>query len=162
MNNKKIERDPLKVFARTPGRLQKLVSGLSKKQLRYRPAPRKWSIIEIVSHLADTELVLAFRFRMALAQSGTPLQATNQDKWANLLRYQQSDVREQIDLFSSVRKRNLALLRSLSEDKWLRFGIHEERGKETVGRMAQLYAAHDINHMSQVEAIRKLLKAKRT
>jgi uncharacterized damage-inducible protein DinB len=156
-----IGKDPMKVLERTPRRLRKLVKGLKKKQVRYQPAASKWSIVQIINHIADTELVLAFRLRMALAQSGAPLQATDQDKWATVLNYEKADVDEQTDLFTTVRRRNLAIWKSLSDEEWQRFGMHEERGKETVERIAQLYAGHDINHLNQIEAIRKSIKKKK-
>ncbi len=156
-----IGKDPMKVLALTPKRLRKLVKGLKKKQLRYQPAAGKWSIAQIINHLADSELVLAWRYRMALAQSGSALQAQDQDKWASALDYENADVGEQFNLFRTVRRRHLAILKSLSDEQWQRFGMHEERGKETVERIAQLYAGHDINHLNQIEAIRKFFKKKR-
>jgi uncharacterized damage-inducible protein DinB len=153
-----IGKDPLKVLARTPRRLRKLVKGLKKKQLRHQSAPGKWSIVQIVSHLADTELVLAWRLRMVLAQTGSPLGAMDQDKWADNMKYQANDLDEQVKLFTAVRERHLAIWNSLTEDDWQKFGIHEERGKETVARITQHYAGHDINHLNQVEAIRNSFK----
>ena len=156
-----IGKDPMKVLERTPRRLRKLVKGLKKKQLRYQPAPGKWAITQIITHMADTELVLAFRLRMSLAQSGSPLLAMDQDKWATGLNYEKADVDEQIDLFSAVRRQHLAIWNSLKEEDWLKYGMHEERGKETVERITQHYAGHDINHLNQIEAIRKSFKKKK-
>lgn len=156
-----IGKDPMKVLSSTSKRLRKLVKGLKKKQLRYQPAAGKWSITQIINHMADSELVLAFRLRMALSQSGSPLQAMDQDKWAAGLNYEKADVDEQIDLFSTVRKQHLAIWNSLSEEDWQKYGMHEERGKETVERITQHYAGHDINHLNQIEAIRKVFKKKK-
>ncbi len=153
-----IGKDPLKVLAQTPKRLRKLIKGLKKKQLRIQPAPGKWSIAQIVTHLADTEIVLAFRLRMVLAQSGTPLQAMDQDKWAAGLKYVEADVDEQLGLFTTLRRNHLALWKSLSDEDWQKYGMHEERGKETVERITHHFAGHDINHLNQIEAIRSLLK----
>lgn len=149
-----IGKDPLDVLRKTPKRLKRLVRGLKKKQLYMQPAPGKWSIAQIVHHLADTEIVLAFRLRMVLAQPGTPLQAMDQDKWAVGLHYDRADVDEQIELFSTLRRNHLHLWDSLSADDWQKFGIHEERGKETVERITQHFAGHDINHLNQIVAIR--------
>lgn len=146
--------DPLEVLRKTPKRLSKLVKGLKKKQLHTSPAPGKWSIAQIVTHLADTEIVLAFRLRMVLAQPGTPLQAMDQNKWAAGLRYDQADVDEQIELFCALRRNHLAIWDSLTDEDWQKFGIHEERGKETVERITQHFAGHDINHLKQIDAIR--------
>lgn len=156
-----IGKDPLNVLAQTPKRLRKLTKGLKKKQLRFQPAPGKWSITQIITHMADTELVLAFRLRISLAQSGSPLMAMDQDKWAAGLNYERADVDDQIDLFSAVRKQHISMWNSLPEDDWQKFGMHEERGKETVERITQHYAGHDINHLNQIEAIRNSFKKKK-
>jgi len=156
-----IGKDPLLVLSQTPARLKRLTRGLSRAQLRKPPAEGKWSIIQIVTHLADVELVLAFRLRMALAQSGSPLQAVDQDKWAGGLRYEQADLKNKIDLFTTVRKDHLAMYRTLTPEQWERYGMHEERGKESVEHMVQLYAGHDINHLQQIEHIIQLLKKKK-
>lgn len=156
-----IGKDPLKVLSQTSKRLRKLVKGLKKKQLRHHPAPGKWSIAQIVTHLADTEIVLAFRLRMVLAQSGSPLMAMDQDKWASGLKYEKANVDDQLDVFRIVRRQHLAIWKSLNEEDWQKFGMHEERGKETVERITQHYAGHDINHLNQIEAIRRSFKKKK-
>lgn len=150
-----IGQEPLEILSSTPGRLRRLMAGLSEKQLRTKPGKGRWAIVQIVSHLADSEIVVAFRLRMAIAQSGSPLQATDQDKWAAGLKYQRASVGQKIELFTALRKDTVALLRSLKSETWHRFGMHEERGKETVERIAQMYAGHDVNHVRQVESIRR-------
>jgi hypothetical protein len=148
-----IGKDPLKVLARTPKRLRKLVRGLKKKHARFQQAPGKWSIVQIVSHLADSEMVLAWRLRMVLAQSGSPLGAMDQNKWAENMAYETNDLDDQLRLFTVVRESHLALWNAMRDEEWEKFGIHEERGKETVARIVQHYAGHDVNHLNQIEAI---------
>ncbi len=151
-----IGKDPMKVLERTPRRLRKLVKGLKKKQLRYQYAPGKWSIAQIVNHLADAELTGAFRLRMMVSQAGSPILAYDQNAWANTLHYDRSNVDEKVELFAAVRKSQLEIWDSLNESDWEKFGLHSERGKETVERFAQLHAGHDINHLNQIRAIRKM------
>jgi len=150
-----IGKDPLNVLASTPARLRRLVGRLNEKQLRTPLAKGKWSIIQIVTHLADVEVVLAFRIRIALAQSGSPLQAMDQDRWASGLHYDKANLKRKLDLFAAVRGDHIRLFRSLKTDEWKRYGMHQERGKETVEHIVRLYAGHDINHLKQIEMIRK-------
>ncbi len=156
-----IGKDPLKVLSSTAGRLKQLTKGLKKKQLRFKPASETWSITQIVAHLADAELVGAFRLRMMVSQSGSPIQAYDQGLWANTMNYENADVKEKIKLFSTLRNGQLAIWKSLKDDEWEKFGMHAERGKETIERFAQLYAGHDINHLNQIEAIRNSFKKKK-
>jgi hypothetical protein len=146
---------PLDVLAGTPLKLKRLIHGLNERQLRKAPARGKWSIAQIVAHLCDGEVVLAYRFRKILAEPGCEIQAYDQDAWAKRLRYDLSDTGERLALFSFLRKSNVTLLGSLRPADWKLAGIHAERGRETIARLALLYAGHDLNHQKQVEKIVK-------
>ena len=151
-------RSPLAVQRATPGRLARLVRGLSRTQLRRRPGPGRWSINEIAAHLAETEIVLGYRIRAILAMNGTPIQSTEQDVWARTGRYQQRDPRESLALLRTLREANLALIRSLSPREMGRYGMHSERGKESIAHIVRIYAGHDVNHLAQIERIRRSLR----
>jgi len=146
-------RDPLRIQAATPGRIRKLVRWLPARKLKRRPAPGKWSIAEILAHLADAELVGGSRIRMILGAPGTPIPAFDQDDWARTMRYREQDARTSLEAFCVLRERNLALLRSLKPRQWKQYGMHQERGKETVARVAEMFAGHDINHLGQIERL---------
>ena len=147
--------DFLALQSAAPEKLAALVGGLSKEQLEHRPSPEKWSIQEIVAHLADDELVGGYRLRMILSSSGTDIQAFDQDIWARTGRYDKIDVRSSLELFRVLRQANLALLGTLDSAEWDMFGVHAERGVETVRDIAMYFAGHDINHFRQIEAIRR-------
>jgi hypothetical protein len=146
-------RHPLKAQASAPGRLVRLIRGTSQKRLSRRPAPGKWSVKEILAHLSDTELVGGYRIRKILEKNGTPIQAFDQDEWAKAGDYKRRDPRRSLELFSALRKANLELLRSLGPAEWKRYGLHQERGKETIAHIVRLFAGHDINHIRQIERI---------
>ena len=146
---------PLRVQQATPGRIRKLVRPLTRRQLKRRPAPGKWSITEILAHLAEVELVAGYRIRMILGSPGTPIQAFDQDVWAKVGRYRELDPRKCLEMFSILRDHNLALLRSLTPRQWKQYGMHQERGKETVARIAEMFAGHDLNHLRQIEKLAK-------
>ena len=146
--------DFLALQAAAPTTLASLIDGLSAEELARRPAPQKWSIQELVAHLADDELVGAYRIRMILSAPGTPIQAFDQDVWARTGRYDTTDVRSSLEMFRVLREANLALLRSLRPEEWKMSGMHAERGAESIRDIAMYYAGHDINHFKQIEAIR--------
>ena len=147
--------DFLALQAAAPAKLASLVAGLSAEQLGRRPTPAKWSIQEVVAHLADDELVGGYRLRMILSSPGSALQAFDQDVWARTGRYYARDVSSSLELFRVLREANLALLRSLSADQWDKFGVHTERGVESIRDIAMYFAGHDINHFQQIDAIRQ-------
>ena len=144
--------DPLEVMASTPRRLGRLVAGLPSGELMRQP-PGRWSIAQIVSHLADAELVLAYRARQILASPGTPIQSYDQEAWVASEHAETSDAYESLTLFTAIRDGNLRLLRRLTADERGRAGIHAERGEESIAHLMKLYAGHDRNHVAQVERI---------
>ena len=148
-------KDPLKIQKSTPKKLAKAIKPLSKKQMRRRPAPGKWSVAEIFAHLVDTELVASWRLRLILASNGTPIQGFDQDAWAQTFRYQDRDPKEALKVFRVLRENNLYMLKSVPRKLWENHGMHSERGKETVAQIARLYAGHDLNHLEQIERIAK-------
>jgi hypothetical protein len=145
--------DALSVLRSTPSRIKQAVKGIPKKRLYTRPAPNKWSVAEIVAHLAETEIVLGWRYRSVVEKSGVTLQPFEQDDWAKNSHYADSDIAEMLALFASVRKANIVFLQGLSAQQWKRFGMHQERGKETIAHIVNLEAGHDINHFKQIKKI---------
>jgi uncharacterized damage-inducible protein DinB len=154
-------KDPLRVQRETPKKLQQLIKLLDKKQLAKRPEPGKWSITEIVAHLADTELVGGWRMRLILGNSGVPLQPFDQDVWAETLGYSKRDAKVSLETFRVLREANLAMLKSLPKSLWENYGMHQERGKETIAHIVRMFAGHDLNHLGQVERIAKESRSKR-
>ena len=144
---------PLAVQAATAKKLERIIKGLPTAKMRKRPAPDKWSINEILAHLADSEIVLGFRMRMILAAPGTPITAVDQDSWVTSGRYEKRDPRKSVEHFRVFREANLALLKSLSPEQWKQHGMHSERGRETIEHIVCIYAGHDINHLQQIERI---------
>jgi len=148
------ERDPTAVLSETPSALSRAIDGLSPQQLRQPEQPGKWSIAQILQHLADSELVSSWRMRLILAQDRPPLTGYDQDLWADRLHYQQSDPSHAIELFVVLRRANLALLRQASPSDVKRVGVHVERGEESIEHLRRLIAGHDLLHLRQIERVR--------
>jgi hypothetical protein len=145
--------DALKVQTRTARQLERLIKGKAASQLRKRPAPDKWSVVEILAHLADCEVVNVWRMRQIVSAPGTPIQAFDQDAWAATGSYRKRDPRKSLEQFSVLRQRNLAWLKSLAPEQWEHYGMHAERGKETITHLVRLIAGHDINHLRQIKRL---------
>jgi len=145
--------DPLKVEAGTAKKLERLLKGVPASKLRKRPAPGKWSVAEILAHLADTEIVGGFRIRLILGAPGTPIMGFDQDAWVISGHYAKRDPGKSIGQFRAVREANLSLLKSLTPEQWKHWGMHSERGQESVEHIAKMFAGHDLNHLRQIEAI---------
>lgn len=145
--------DPLRIQQLTPARLARLIEGISAQKLRRRPARDKWSIVEILAHLAEDEFASSWRYRQMIEHDGVTLFAFDQELWAGLSNYATWNAHEALELFRLLRAANLRMLRALSPEHWEHSGSHVERGTLTVRDLARHMAAHDINHTKQIEAL---------
>ena len=146
-------KDPIRTQTETAKRLARLLKRGTPAKLKKRPAPDKWSVVEILAHLADVEMVTGWRLRSILGAPGTPIQAFDQDAWAASGQYTKRDPRKSLEQFRVLREANLALLKPLSPEQRKFFGMHAERGEESIERLTQMIAGHDINHLEQIESI---------
>lgn len=146
-------RDPLKVQSATAKKLARLIKGATPAKLRKRPAADKWSPAEILAHLADAEIVVSWRVRSILGAPGTPIQAFDQDSWVVAGHYGKRDARKSLEQFRVLREANLALYKMLAPEQWKHYGMHAERGEESIERIVRMMAGHDINHLEQVERL---------
>ena len=147
-------RDPFAVLDETVPALERAVQGLSPRQFTQPEAEGKWSVRHVLQHLADSEVVWAWRLRLVLAQDRPPLTGYDQDKWADRLGYADIDPRDSVAMFSILRRGNLRLVEGASRDDLQRVGVHVERGEESLAHQLKLYAGHDILHLNQLERIR--------
>ncbi len=147
------DRDPLTVLAETPGRLRSLVSSATPDQLTWTSSPTRWTITQIVAHLADAEIAGAWRFRSVLAQDGIALGAYDQNAWAAAFRYEQAPATESVALFAALRTATLRVLRAVDPSHLQHAGLHSERGRESITRLEEVYAGHDLNHLAQIERL---------
>lgn len=142
--------DPLEVIRDTPGRCALAIQGLTSEALNRIPAPGKWSVRDILCHLADCEVVFAFRLRQALAEDRHVIQPFDQDRWAAT--YAHYEANAALAVFSSVRLWNLALIAGLGPDSFGKTLNHPERGDMTFQTVVETMAGHDLNHLRQIEA----------
>jgi len=144
--------DPRRVQAASAARLARLIRGVTPRRLARKPAPGKWSVNEIVAHLSETEIVVGWRMRAIVGAPGTAIQAYDQDAWAAAGNYAARDARTSLEFFRSARVANLDWLRRLRPEQWKHYGIHAERGEESIETIVRMIAGHDLNHIRQVES----------
>jgi len=145
------DRNAVEVIENTSRRLYEASASLGAAGIEWRPAPNKWNAREILCHLADCEIVFAFRLRQTLAEDHHRIQPFDQEKWAGT--YGGRDIRIALDVFSSVREWNVALVRSASPAQLTKKVTHPERGEETFQIIVETMAGHDLNHLGQLEKI---------
>lgn len=145
--------EALRVLPATARKIEAIIEELGAERVAQPPAPAKWCAREIVCHLADCELVFAFRLRQALSEDHHIIQPFDQEKWA--AHYDEYDARDALATFHAVRSWNLALIRSLPPEAHAKSVSHPERGSMTFHTIVETMGGHDLNHLRQLEAIAK-------
>jgi len=145
------DRDPFAVIADTPRELESAIQRLSPERVTAAPAPGKWSAREIACHLADCEVVFAFRLRQTLAETNHIIQPFDQDRWSAL--YGAYDAAAALAAFSATRRWNLLFLKALPPEAFSTPVTHPERGTMTLRTVVETMAGHDRNHLGQIAAL---------
>ncbi len=147
------DRDGLKLQEAAPRKIAALLRGRQRQRLAKRPAPGKWSVAEILAHMADAEVAIGWRMRQILASNGIAVQAYDQDSWAGTFHYAKRDPKQSLAAYSALRAANIVLLKSVPRSAWENYGVHAERGRESITHMVKLTAGHDLNHIMQIKGI---------
>ena len=141
---------------KSPKEIAAAVSGLTDKTLRYKTAPGKWSILEILGHLADVEIIYAHRLRQALADEKPVIAPIDQDAWARNLGYMESSPAELVAFYGLSRHHTLQLLRRLKPEDLEKGAYHPEHKRNvTVAEIVQMMSGHGTNHLGQIERLKK-------
>jgi len=149
----------LEAGEKSPKEIVEAVSGLSASVLRYRSDPAKWCILEILAHLADIEIVYGYRLRQMLADEKPVIAPMDQDAWAKNLGYLDASAPELVALYGLNRHHNLRLLRRLKGEDLEKSAFHPEYKKDvTVGRLVEQMAGHGVNHLAQIEKLKREAK----
>lgn len=146
-------REPLEVLPELVPWLETRLRDVPAEALRRPEGPGKWSVAEVLQHLADTEMVYGVRGRLVLSEDRPPIQGFDQDRWASLFRYAEAEPGHALAQLGALRAGNLLIWRSLGPAELARVGMHSERGPETVTLMLRMMAAHDLVHRRQIERV---------
>jgi hypothetical protein len=148
----------LERFRRGPEVLAMVLTGVFGEEEDFVTAPGKWSVRQIIAHLADVELVLAMRMRLVIAQDNPVLTAMDQEAWARNLDYARRKPKQSLETFRRLRAENHELLKGLPETAFERQGTHTERGIVTLRKLVEDYCGHTENHARQMVEIREVYK----
>jgi len=144
------------ILAETPNKIAEYLEVLGHEKASREPAPGKWSVAEIVCHLADCELVFGFRLRQTLAEDNPTIQPFDQDKWAWEEQYGRIPAAVALEAFSVLRKWNLEMLKKVLPKAANRKMTHPERGTMTFQTVVETMAGHDLDHLGQMHKIAEL------
>lgn len=144
-------RDPLDVLGEQVPWIEQRLAGVDDSVMSRPEAPGKWSPLDVLRHLVDTEIIHAYRIRSALEQDRAPIRGYDQDAWVRLFAVSVPSKAEALELLRALRGANLRLWRSLDAVQLERTMLHEERGPESVAHILRLLGGHDLVHRRQIE-----------
>ena len=136
-----------------------VLTGVFGEEEDFAPAPGKWSVRQIIAHLADAELVGAHRFRQVIAEEDPTLIAFDQDAWTRNLDYARRKPKQSLETFRHLRAENLELLRGVPESAFERSGNHSAFGPKTLRQMVDAFGTHVETHARQIQEVRGAYKA---
>ena len=144
---------------KSPGEIARAVAGLHEKGLRYKPNSEEWCILEILGHLADMEIVYAYRIRQMIADENPIIAPVDQNAWARNLDYLRTPAPELVAAYGLNRHRTVELLRKLQPQQFENGAMHPELNRKvTVAEMLEKVSGHGANHLQQIERLKKEAK----
>ena len=150
--------DPAEVTQATAAAVQSLLKDAG-PEVNRRPAAGEWSVLELVGHLLDAEIVMSGRYRWTISQDKPPLLGYDQDQWVAGLRHNEAQPEELLAVFSALRAANLRLWRQSTAADRDRVAMHSERGPESYGLMFRMLAGHDRFHLNQMRDTLRAVRA---
>jgi uncharacterized damage-inducible protein DinB len=150
--------DPLVVLTETPAWIAARVEGLSHAALHQPEADGKWSLTQVLAHLADTEIAYGWRARIMLTEHHPPLHGFDENVWMTRFNCASSDPAEALHTFTALRHWNGRVWSCATDDDLKRMGVHAERGPESFDLLRRLAAGHDLRHRRQIERLLKVVR----
>lgn len=144
-------------YAAGADEVARALEGIPEASWTAHPLPGKWSVAEIVHHLADSEMTSAIRLRRLLAEENPVIQGYDQDQFAARLRYNERPVAPSLAAFGAARSSTVSLLEGMTEEDWRREGTHTESGRYTAEDWLRIYAAHAHGHADQIRRLAQSL-----
>lgn len=145
--------DKLERFTVAYAELTAVLTQIPQEAWQFKPEPERWSIHEIVVHIADNEAYIFIRIRLALATPGADYPSLAQDTWAQRLNYHAQDANTALEMFRHTRQLSVDLLRETPIAAWQNTLAHPRRGAISLDEMMTFFADHIRVHITQIEAV---------
>jgi len=145
-----MDRSLIEAYAAAPAKLRAAVAGLTSEELTARPGPGKWSILEVVIHIADSDAISIDRMKRILTENNPPLLYADETAYVDRLHTHDQNLEDALTLLEIGRRQWARVLRKLPDEAFARTGQHNRRGTVTLGGMVQSYIDHIDDHLQFV------------
>jgi uncharacterized damage-inducible protein DinB len=153
-----MDRTLIETYVAGGEKLRRAVAGLSRDELTARPGPGAWSILEVVLHLTDSDLICIDRMKRILTEENPPLLYADETAYVERLFSHEQSLEDAVTLFEVGRRQFARVLRKLPDEAFARTGTHNRRGMMTVGGLIPDYVEHLDHHLEFIHAKRANLK----
>ena len=143
--------DLIRRYEEGPRRLKAALAQVPAEAMKWRPGEGKWSVHEVVCHLADSESNAALRIRYLTAEEKPLIVGYDQARWARVFDYHSHPLEPALAVVDAVRANTSALLKRLPESAWSAAGEHTESGRYTAEDWLSIYAEHMEKHSNQID-----------
>jgi len=127
-------------------------------RIDFKPAPEKWSARQILHHLTDSEVVLAYRLRTILSDQNPKMPGFDQNLWAATLAPELEELALMKSCFEANRNLTIRLLKKIPAALWEKKGVHEEAGEMRTYDLVVRNTKHCLSHLAQLEKLNELSK----
>jgi uncharacterized damage-inducible protein DinB len=148
---------PIDLYLAGPVAVRRAVSDMTREQLLARPIPGKWSTLEVVCHLVDSEQAWCHRMKRVIAEDRPLLIGYDETRFTQALYYHDRELDEELALLEATRRQMAQVLRSVPEPAWHRQGVHNESGLITLEKMLEIETEHVAHHLRHVAEKRRAL-----
>ncbi len=148
-------KEQIKILEETGRKIAESFRSLAPR-MDYKPSPEKWSARQILHHLTDSEIVLAYRLRTLLSDREPLMKAFDQNAWAATLAPELEELDLMAAVFEANRKLTVSLLKKIPQPLWDKKGVHEEAGEMTVFGLVVRNTKHSLSHLNQLEKLREM------
>jgi uncharacterized damage-inducible protein DinB len=145
-----MNRELIEQYVAGGAKLRRAVAGLTPEELRARPGPGAWSVLEVVVHLADSDAISIDRMKRILTEENPPLLYADETAYVERLHTHEQELEDALVLFEVGRRQWARVLRRLPDEVFLRAGTHNRRGRVTLGDMVAAYVKHVDDHLEFV------------
>lgn len=144
-----------------PIQLRQVVADMSQQQLLARPVPGKWSTLEVIGHLVDSEQAWCHRMKRVIAEEKPLVIGYDESRFSAALFYHEQPHEEELALLEGMRRQLARILKTLPESAWMRTCVHSERGLMTLEEMVQAEVEHIPHHIRHINDKREALRLPR-
>ena len=155
--NKKERDEKIELYGRGYKLLKAALAEVPQEAMLFKPAPKGWSVYEVVIHIADSESNAALRARKLIVEPGGAIMAYDQALWADVLNYHEHNLDDALEVTRLARKTTYELLKRQPEEVFTHSIVHPEYEEPyTFDKWIDVYSAHIPGHVEQIQNNMKL------